>query len=169
VLHESLRAARESASPVIAADALRELAFVDVQAGRHSSAVRALAEARQTAADSDSPALNARLLALEGMNTADRGRHISAITLLQRSVDAADESGDTHQGIWSQGVLARSLLLAGFPERARMAAETSMAGARAQRWNAFLPWPQAIRAECLAAEGRLDEAQDDAERAFALG
>jgi hypothetical protein len=37
-----------------------------------------------------------------------------------------------------------------------------------ERWNAFVPWPQAIRAHCLVAAGRGDEARDVAEDAFAL-
>lgn len=37
-----------------------------------------------------------------------------------------------------------------------------------ERWNAFLPWPQALRAHCLGAAGQWDEARDDAEQAFAL-
>jgi hypothetical protein len=36
------------------------------------------------------------------------------------------------------------------------------------RWNAFLPWPQALRAHCLAAAGEWDEALKDAEQAYAL-
>ncbi|MDQ1422061.1 MAG: hypothetical protein QOJ52_4023, partial [Acidimicrobiaceae bacterium] len=169
VLHQALRAAREADNPTVAADSLRELAFVDVQAGRHSSAVKALTEARQAAAASNNPALSARLLALEGMNAADCGRHGIAIDLLQRSADDAHDADDPRQRIWSQGVLARSLLMAGHTQQALLTAETSIAGAHAQRWNAFLPWPQAIRAECLVAEGRWQEAQDDAEQAFALG
>ena len=31
-----------------------------------------------------------------------------------------------------------------------------------------MPWPQALRAHCLAAAGRCDQARDDAENAFAL-
>lgn len=31
-----------------------------------------------------------------------------------------------------------------------------------------MPWPQALRAHCLATAGRCDEARDDAENAFAL-
>ena len=37
-----------------------------------------------------------------------------------------------------------------------------------ERWNAFIPWPQALRAHCLAAAGHCGEARDDAENAFAL-
>jgi hypothetical protein len=68
----------------------------------------------------------------------------------------------------SQGVLARSLLLAGQLPQAQQAAEHSMAVARRERWNAFLPWPQVLHAECLAQAGRWDEASEETEHAFAL-
>lgn len=77
------------------------------------------------------------------------------------------------------GVLARSLLLSGQVPQALRTAEASIAGAREQRWTAFLPWPLAIRAECLAGGSRVDdarvdearahEARADAEQSFALG
>jgi hypothetical protein len=37
-----------------------------------------------------------------------------------------------------------------------------------ERWNAFLPWPQVLRAQCLAKAGRWTEAGAEAEHAFAL-
>ena len=64
--------------------------------------------------------------------------------------------------------MARSLLLAGQAGEARAAAERSIDICGQERWNAFLPWPQALRAHCLAAAGRCGEARDDAEHAFAL-
>lgn len=169
VLHQALLAAQSARRPAIAADILRELAFIDVQAGRHVSAARALREAAREAADIDDPALDAAILAIEGMNEADRGRHTAAAALLTRSAETAELNGRQRQQVWSLGPLARSLLLAGQTARALVAAEASMAGALEQRWNAFLPWPQAIHAECLAAGGRWAEAQADAEQAFALG
>jgi ATP/maltotriose-dependent transcriptional regulator MalT len=102
------------------------------------------------------------------MNQADRGRHTEAATLLMQSAGAARRAGRGRQETWSTGVLARSLLLAGQLQPAQAAAERSMTLARSQRWNAFLPWPQALRAQCLADAGCLDEASEDAEHAFAL-
>ena len=64
--------------------------------------------------------------------------------------------------------MARSLLLAGQVEDARAAAEQSIDICDRERWNAFVPRPQALRAHCLAAAGRCSEARDDAESAFAL-
>ena len=50
VPHRALLAARTADQPTLVADVLRELAFVDVQAGRHISADRALREASQALA-----------------------------------------------------------------------------------------------------------------------
>jgi DNA-binding SARP family transcriptional activator len=166
-LHRALRAARTAGKPALVADILRELAFVDVQAGRHTSADRALQEASSQAAGGG-PALMAGILAMRGMNDADRGRHGTAAALLAESADVARRAGRGRQEAWSQGVLARSLLLAGQVQPARAAAERSIAVAQRERWNAFLPWPQVLRAQCLAEAGRWDEAGEDAEHAFAL-
>jgi hypothetical protein len=64
--------------------------------------------------------------------------------------------------------MARSLLLAGHLDQAREAAERSIALCDRERWNAFLPWSQAMRAHCLIEAGQQGQASDDAEQAFAL-
>ena len=102
------------------------------------------------------------------MNEADQGRHDTAAGFLDRSTRAAVSAGSRRQEAWSTGVMARSLLLAGQVEQARAAAERSMDICDQDRWNAFLPWPQALRAHCLGAAGQWDAARDDAEQAFAL-
>lgn len=166
VLHRALRAARAAAEAGLTADIQRELAFVDVQAGRHASASRALRDATRHARG-DQGRL-AGILAIRGMNEADRGRHAEAAGLLTRSAVTASEAGRPRQQAWSQGLLARSLLLAGRPGDARQAAEESIALARGERWNAFLPWPQVLRAQCLAQAGNWAEAAAETEHAFAL-
>ncbi len=172
VLHRALAAARTAArtadSQNLAADILRELAFVDLQAGRHASAARALREASALAGPAGDPALNAGVLAVRGMNEADRGHHDTAVTLLAESAQTAGLVGNRRQEAWSVGVMARSLLLAGHVGQARAAAERSIGICDRERWNAFLPWPQALRAHCLAAAEQWDEARNDAEQAFAL-
>jgi DNA-binding SARP family transcriptional activator len=166
VLHRALLAARTAGRPAVIADIQRELAFVDVQAGRHASADHALREASEAAAGH--PAQLAGVLAMRGMNKADRGRHTAAAALLAESAETARQAGSARQEAWSQGVLARSLLLAGQTQQARAAADRSIAVAQRERWNAFLPWPQVLRAQCLAEAGQRDEAGEEAEHAFAL-
>ena len=168
VLHRALATAKAAGSTSLVAEILRELAFVDVQAGRHASADRALREATAAAETVGDPALWAGLLAIRGMNEADLGRHEIAAGLLTESAQTARSAGRRRQEAWSTGVLARSLLLAGRVEQARAAAERSIDICDRDRWNAFLPWPQALRAHCLVADGQWDQARDDAEQAFAL-
>jgi len=168
VLHRALGAARTAGSDRLAADILRELAFVDLQAGRHASATRALDEASALADAVADPALAARVLAIRGMNEADQGRHDAAAGLLGESARTAAAAGSPRQEAWSAGVMARSLLLAGKVAQAQAAAEHSIGICDRDRWNAFLPWPQALRAHCLAAAGQWEAARDDAEQAFAL-
>jgi DNA-binding SARP family transcriptional activator len=168
VLHRALATAKAAGSNSLVAEILRELAFTDVQAGRHASAERALREASAAAEPAGDPAVHAGLLAISGMNEADLGHHEVAARLLSESAEAAQSAGRRRQEAWSIGVLARSLLLAGQIEQAMQAAEHSMQICDQERWTAFLPWPQALRAHCLAAVGQWDQARDDAERAFAL-
>ena len=168
VLHRALTVAKAADSQRLAADILRELAFVDVQAGRHTSAARALAEATALADAAGDPMLTARNLAIRGMNEADLGHHDTAATLLAASAQAAGSAGSVRQDAWSTGVMARSLLLAGHVDQAREAAERSIELCDRERWNAFRPWPQALRAHCLAATGATRDARDDAEDAYAL-
>jgi len=169
VLHRGLRAARAAGRAALTVDILRELAFVDIQAGRHGSAELALGEALRDVPGTDETGVTAGILALRGMNEADQGRHTAAVGLLTSSVRIADDANRHRQGIWSLGVLARSLMLSGRTAEATVAAEASIDRSQQLRWNAFLPWPQAIRAECLQRQGRWRQARTQAEHAFALG
>lgn len=168
VLHQGLVAARSAGKPAAAAEILRVLAFVDVQAGRHASAARALDEAAAQARAVSDNGLVAAIRAVAGMNEADRGRHVAAAALLTESAEIAGDAGRPRQRAWSLGVLARSLLLSGEVAEARKAAEDSIEVSQQQRWNAFLPWPQVIRSLTLAETGDWESARDDAEAAFAL-
>jgi DNA-binding SARP family transcriptional activator len=168
VLHRALTVARGCERPALVADILRELAFVDIQAGRHAMAERALAEAAGLAAAASNPALTAAILGVRGMNEADMGRHHDAAELLTRSVDAATDAGRGRQTAWSYGLLARSLMLTHRWEEGRAAAERSMALCDQERWIAFRPMAQAVRASCLTEAGRFDEAHGEAEEAFAM-
>jgi ATP/maltotriose-dependent transcriptional regulator MalT len=102
------------------------------------------------------------------MNEADRGRHTTAAALLTESAQTAQRAGRTRQQAWSLGILARSLLLSGQAQQARAAADASIALAHRERWNAFLPWSQVMRAQAMAAADDWDAASREAETAFAL-
>ena len=174
ILHQALAAVSaaasqdSAASDRLSAEIQRELAFADLQAGRHASAARALADATAAAEAVGDGSLTAGVLAIRGMNEADQGRHDLGIQLLGASAELAAAAGSRRQEAWSAGLMARSLLQAGCLDQARAAAERSVHICRRERWNAFLPWPQAVRAHCLIAAGDLAAARDDAEDAYAL-
>ncbi len=168
VLHRALAAARSTDRADLVAEVLRELGFVDVQAGRHGSAARSLHEAARIADGLGDRLLTARVLAVQGMNEADLGRHTVAADLLRESVRCAAAAGSGRQQAWSLGVLARSLLLSGDVAAARRAAEDSIVLTQQERWQAFLPWPQVLRSQLSAEAGDWAGARDDAESAFAL-
>jgi tetratricopeptide (TPR) repeat protein len=168
VLHQGLRAARLAQRPDVAAEILRELSYVDVQAGRHASAARELENALREAGEAGDSALAALITAVQAMNLADRGRHVAAAALSAESAKQSERSGQPRNRVWSLGTLARSQLHAGWPDEALTTAEASLAGARQQQWTAYQPWPQAIRAECLLQAGQWREARRDAEESFAL-
>jgi tetratricopeptide (TPR) repeat protein len=168
VLHRARALAEAAGDRALIADVLRELAFVDLQAGRHRSAEEALREASAHAEALDSPGLTAGVLGARGMCEADQGRHLAAAGLLFESALAAGKAGRPRQEAWSVGVMARSLLLAGDIDASLAAVERSFEICERARWNAFLPWPQALRAHCRAATGDWAGAQRDAEQAFAL-
>jgi tetratricopeptide (TPR) repeat protein len=168
VLHQAIAAAREADDAPLTAEILRELAFVDVQAGRHTSADRALDEATAIAAAGDDRGLRAGLLALRGMNRADLGHHAEAVRILEESAALAVAAERPRQVAWSVGLMARSLLLAGRVRDSMRATERSIEICSHERWNAFLPWPQAVRAHGLASAGDWGAAHDQAEHAFAL-
>ncbi|KAA0019473.1 hypothetical protein [Antrihabitans cavernicola] len=169
VLHRALLAARAAGRLDLVAEALRELAYVDVQAGRHGSAALSLSEAEDVAETIGDDGVVAAVLAIHGMNEADCGRHLSAIELLSSSAEKAAATGRSRQHAWSLGLLSRSLLLAGRTHDAEVASAASLLGAQEQRWTAFQPFPQAMHAECLFVAGRYEDARNEAELAFALG
>jgi len=168
VLHKAMVLARSLGDALRVAECLRELAFIDVQAGRHSSAERSIREATSLPDIAGDGALVAGLLAINGMNAADQGKHDDAIAKLTRSAAIARESGRPRQEAWSLGVLARSLLLSGDREGSLGAADASIQLCERERWNAFLPWPQSWRANALLELGRPDEATAVAQQAFVL-
>ena len=68
VLHRGLLTARASGQAATQADILRELAFVDIQAGRHASAERALREATRHAAGDQALLAGITALGIGGTN-----------------------------------------------------------------------------------------------------
>jgi tetratricopeptide (TPR) repeat protein len=165
VLHEAVRLATEAGDAETAVTAYRELGFVDVQAGRRQTAEAWLAKAEALA--STDVQLGA-ILGIRGMNASDMGDYPGAFQHLQGSIDRAGRGDDPRQQAWSLSILARAHLLRDEHSQAAVALADSLELVRAERWMAFLPWPEALKAELDLRAGRVDDAAEQLEHAWAL-
>ncbi len=152
VLHEAVRVAMVSDDRATLATAHRELGFVEVQAGRRPTASDCLVRAAEYA---DDDASVAAILGVHGMSASDSGDYPRAIDMLRRSIDTADRCEDRRQQAWSLSILGRAHLLRDERSQAAVALDRSIELVREERWLAFLPWPQALRAELDVREGGL--------------
>jgi DNA-binding SARP family transcriptional activator len=165
VLHEAIDVATRAGDRATAATAHRELGFVEVQAGRRATADAWLAKA-QAIADTDQEL--AAVLGVRGMNASDRGDYPAAFGYLDESVDRAERCADARQQAWSLSILARAHLLRAEHSQAAVAVSRSLELVREQRWMAFLPFPQALRAELDLDAGAFEDAADGLEQAWVL-
>jgi len=166
VLHEALALAEASGDREIECKACRELGFVAAQASRGVSAGRWLGRAGALAADDKE---RAAVLGVRGKALSDRAHYGPAIRLLSESVAAAQRCGDVRQAAWSLAILGRALLLRGQWPEASQALDDSLAQVRAERWVAFQPFPEALRAEVTLRQGDPARAIALLDHAFALG
>ncbi|WP_049797398.1 tetratricopeptide repeat protein [Kribbella flavida] len=166
VLHEAIAVAQQAGDRATVVTAYRELGFVEVQAGRRATAESWLGKAQALAATGEELAA---ILGVRGMNSSDLADYPAALEYLGESVQLAAGQGDHRQQAWSLSLLGRAHLLRGNHSQATATIAESLELVRRQRWIAFQPWPQALQAELDLAAGRVDEATDGFEQAWALG
>lgn len=164
-LHEALAIGR-AAAPALAAAACRELGYVEFLRGRYERALVWLDEALPLAGTD--LAEQARIATVRGAALSDIAQYGAAIDLLRRAEALAERTGDTRQQAYALSMLGRALLLHGELDAAAAALDHSLTLAR-PGWTAFVPWPQALRAEVDLARGAVDAAAERLEHAFALG
>ena len=165
VLLEAVRLATEAGDRETAATAYRELGFVEVQAGRRQTAETWLSRA-EAAAETDVEV--AAVLGVRGMNASDMADYPAAFRHLHGSVERARSAADPRQQAWSLAILARAHLLRDERSQAGAALAESLELVRAERWMAFLPWPEALQADLDLRAGRVEAAADQLEHAWAL-
>ncbi|WP_053204437.1 BTAD domain-containing putative transcriptional regulator [Jiangella muralis] len=166
VLHEALRSAAAAGDRATAVTANRELGYVEVQAGRRAAARGWLSRAQELA---ETDAELAAILGVRGQNASDEGDYPASFTYLNDSIERARTAGDDRQEAWSLSILARAHLLRDERHQAAVAADRSLRIVHEQRWLAFLPWPQALRAEVHLRNGEVAAAADAFEQSWVLG
>jgi DNA-binding SARP family transcriptional activator len=165
VLHEAILVAGQTGDQATSVLAHRELGFVEVQAGRRSTAVSWLTKA-QALAETDQE--HAAIRGVWGMNSSDQGDYPAAFEQLGESVELAERCGDHRQQAWSLSIMGRAHLLRAEHSQAAATVRESLELVRQERWIAFLPWPQALSAELALYAGDLEAAADGFEQAWVL-
>jgi len=165
VLHEALARAERIGERASAVLACRELGYIDVQAGRGAAAVGWLAKATELATTDDE--LSA-ILAVRGMGLSDRAYYTPALELLERSVELAERGGRSRQAAWSLSLVGRIHLLRGELGEAVAVLNRCLALVTAERWTAFRPWPESLRAEARLLSRGGQRADDRLDAVFRL-
>ena len=144
-----------------------KLGYVDVQAGRWPSArMNWLNQGDAKPAEGNEEVC--AVLAVRGMALSDRARYGAALALLNRSVARAERCGRRRQAAWSLSLIGRVHLLRGDLHLALPPLEESLALVAAERWTAFQPWPEVLRAEAAMLMGDPDHATQLLDHAFRL-
>jgi DNA-binding SARP family transcriptional activator len=164
-LHEALGLAEKCGERAAAAAAARELGYIDVQAGRGPSAGRWLMRATELG---EGNAELCAVLGVRGMALSDRAYYGAALDLLHRSVARAERCGQRRQMAWSLSLIGRVHMLRGELSLALPPLDESLVLVAAERWTAFQPWPEVLRAEASLLMGRPDQAGERLDHAFRL-
>lgn len=164
-LHEALAIGREAA-PAFAAAAARELGYVEFLGGRYERSLTWVERAGVLA--HHEPAEQARIAILHGMVLSDMAYYEPGLQRLRQAREWAAQAGDAKMGVQADAMIGRALVLTGQFDDAAALLDRAIEQARGL-WAAFLPWPQAFRAEVDLLRGRVDAAADGFDQAFALG
>ncbi len=165
-LHEAIGVANDIGDPQSAAQAHRELGYVEVLRGRYDRAQRWLQTAGSLADEDDTE--RAWALAVRGVALTDLGRYGEALNTLDEARHLAEAGQFGHIETWAWTFSGRLHLLRRELERARECLTAGLSCARALRWNAFLPLPETLLADVDLLDGRVDAAATAYEHAHAM-
>ncbi len=165
-LHAALGVAEEIGDDHLASEACRELGYVEMLRARYDRADAWLTRALDVAPDAG---LRAAALGVAGAVASDRGHTDEAIELLTRSVTEATPLDKPRLTGWAYTFLGRTHLLRGELADARGALDLALQAARSAGWMTFIAFPQSLLGAVDLADGRIAEASDQFEAAFALG
>jgi DNA-binding SARP family transcriptional activator len=166
VLHEAIAVADRIGSPESAALAHRELGYVDMLRGRYDRAQRWLQDASVLARDE--PSERAWAFAVQGVALTDVARYDEALTAFQAAEVLAHDQPLAQVNAWVWTFTGRLHLLRHDLEQARECLTNGLEIARALRWTAFVPLPEALLADVDLAEGKVEVASAAYEHALAL-
>ncbi|WP_132213888.1 BTAD domain-containing putative transcriptional regulator [Kribbella steppae] len=166
VLLEAIEVAHRIDDDTLAAQAHRELGYVELLRGRYDRAQRWLHGAVSLAGND--PAELAWAHAIQGVALTDVGRHADALYELGEALRVAQAADVGSVETWALTFIGRIRLLRRELVLARKALEAALARARQLRWTAFIPLPESLLADVDLAEGYIDAAASAYDHAYAL-
>lgn len=165
-LHRAALLADDMGDRASAANARRELAYVELLRGRYERARAWLTEAAPLAETDDTE--YAWIAAVRGACESDVANYPAARSWLETAIERAERAGAQAGGAFAHNFLGRLHLLQGSLDHARASLERSLALARDASWAAFVPFPLSLLAEVHLLSGEIDTAGDTYEHAFAM-
>ncbi len=165
-LHAALAVAGQIQLREAVSEACRELGYVELLRARYDRADAWLRRALDEAPDDG---LRAAALGVLGVVTSDQGQTSRAIELLTESAATAGALQKPRLTAWALTFLGRTHLLREDQAEARKALERAMDVVRTAGWMTFQAWPQSLLGGVELAEGRVEQASEAFEAAFALG
>lgn len=166
-LHRAIAVTETIGDRRIAAASHRELGYVELLRGEYPRASVWLKSAMELA-DGDTLEVS-RIRSVMGARLGDMGKHEQAEAELVAAIDLADSVANGRQSAWAMTCLGRGRLLRDELDEAENALTAAREMARAERWTAFVSYPEALLAEVWVRRGRLDLAAEAFEHAFTLG
>jgi len=166
-LHRAIAAAEAVGDRTVTASANRELGYVELLRGDYARSNVWLRNAIELAGDD--PLERSRIRAVMGFGLIDVESHDRAEAEIRSAIDLALSVDDRRQEAWATAFLGRSQLLRGDLDAAADTLGHANELTRAERWTAFLPFPEALLAEVWFRQGRGGLAAEGFEHAFALG
>ncbi|MDQ3964303.1 MAG: SARP family transcriptional regulator [Actinomycetota bacterium] len=166
-LYEAVEIAEQLDTPVLAATALREIAWVEFLRAHYDRAETSLARAENLAEGHDLEL--AWIQSVQGACRTDTGDYRRALPVLESAIERADRAGAAPAGTFARTMLGRLYLLRSEFAEAAHVLDDAMRLARSVGWTSFIPLPEALRAEVTLVEGDVDSAEEAFTHSFALG
>lgn len=166
ILHEAIGVIDHIGADATAAQAHRELGYVETLRGRYDRAQRWLRRAASLAADDRTERAWAH--AVHGVALTDVGRHVDALRELHQALSLGRETDARRVEAWALTFIGRSHLLRHELTAAREPLQRALEVARQLRWTAFIPLPESLLADVDLAEGRTEAAATAYEHAYEL-
>jgi DNA-binding SARP family transcriptional activator len=165
-LHKASALAQKSDQRRLAANAKRELAYVELLRGRYERAIAWLDEAAALAEGFD--AEYAWIAAVRGVCESDIANYANARSWLESAVERAGKAQADVPSAFAHTFLGRLHLLRECLDDARLHLTRGIELARAAGWTAFVPLPLSMLAEVSLLSGAVDSAGETFEHAFSL-